>query len=568
MPKTLQVVILSILITILALVQSPAQAASYTFSSVQVVGLQHVEQGTVLSYAGIARGKPMTDADLNDAYQRISHSGLFQSVELRPEGSKLVITVKEFPIINVINFEGNKRLKSEDLAKFIKSQSRKVYSPAQAEADAATITEAYRANKRYAVIVTPKIIPRSDNRVDLAFVIQEGKPVYVDRLSFVGNRAFSDGRLRQVLATKQAGFLRSFITNDSYSPDRIDQDKQLLSDFYLSRGYIDFRVLDASSQIDSERNGFYLTFSVSEGQSYTIANSYASTDLKDVDLKALQSKIQIRPGTTYSPTIVDTTVTRMENEAVRLGYNFVRVTPKIIRDDKNLALAINFVVDRGPKVFVERIDIEGNSTTQDRVIRRQFRTSEGDPFNPREIKAASDRIKALGFFKDVQVDTKAGSAPDKAVVDVNVTEQSTGSLSFGGSYGVGSGFGIVVGFSESNFLGRGQLLSLDLNTTKDNSNSAFTFVEPALLGRDLKFAVTGHATITTHNYANYDTHVLGLSPSIEFPVSPMGRLELRYSLSRASVKNVDANASTIIQREAGGAYDQRAWLYLQFLYQP
>ncbi len=530
----------------------PAFAASYTFNAVQVQGVQRIEPGTVLSYAAIPRGKPVSDGDLNDAYQRIVNSGLFESVQMEPQGSKLVIVVKEFPTINVINFEGNKRLKSEDLAKLVKSQSRRVYSPSLAEQDAATITEAYRQNKRYAVVVTPKIIPRSENRVDLVFDIQEGNTVEVQRLSFVGNQAFSDHRLREVLATKQAGFLHGFFQDNTFVPDRLEQDKQLLTDFYHSRGYIDFRILDANAQIERSRKGFFLTFMISEGQPYTIEQATASTTLPDVDLKEFGAQIHIKPGATYSPTTIEDAVTRMETLATRKGLNFIRVTPKITRDDANLGVKVDFVIDRGPKLFVERIDIEGNATTQDRVIRRQFHISEGDPFNPREIKAASDRIKALGYFKDVQVNSQQGDSPDQVVVNVNVQEQPTGTLSIGGTYGVSTGFGVVLGFSEQNFLGRGQQVSADINTSSSDRASSFSFVDPALFGRDLAFKLNGGYTTSTHSYANYDTRLINLTPAIEFPVSERGRLELRYSIGRNTVKNIDTTASPIIHAEGSG----------------
>jgi outer membrane protein insertion porin family len=540
-------------IALAALIAAPAaQAASYTFSAVQVDGLQRIETGTVLTYAAIPKGKPISDGDLNDAYQRIVNSGLFETVEMQPSGSRLVIKVKEFPTINVINFEGNKRLKSEDLAKLLKSQSRRVYSPSVAEADAATITEAYRQTKRYAAIVTAKIIPRSENRVDLVFDIQEGGTVEVQRLSFIGNRTFSDHRLREVLATKQVGLLHQFFADNTFVPDRLAQDEQQLTDFYHSRGFIDFRLLDANAQIDRQRNGFFLTFMIEEGQPYSFAKTYATTELKDIDLKDFQAQIRIRPGVTYTPTIIDDTVTRMENEAIRKGLNFIRVTPKIIRDDKNLALDVNFVVDRGPKVFIERIDIEGNATTQDRVIRRQFHAVEGDPFNPREIKAASDRIKALGYFKDVQVNPQQGSTADQAIVNVTVQEQPTGTLAIGGTYGVSTGFGIALSFSEANFLGRGQSVSADINTTSSDRSSSFSFIEPALFGRDLAFKLNGGYTTTTHSYSTYDTRLVSFSPAIEFPVSERGRLELRYSIGRNMLKNFDATTSTIITSEGAG----------------
>lgn len=544
--------ILAILaVSMLWVLQAPAaRAADYSFSRIKVEGLQRIDASSVKTYAAIPLNKTISDADLNAAYQRISDSGLFQTVTLTPEGSTLVIAVKEFPTINVINFEGNKRIKSDQLAKIIKSQSRRVYSPAQAEADAAAITEAYRQTKRFAAEVTPQIIPRSQNRVDLVFKIDEGQTVEVQRLTIIGNHAFSTHRLRQVLSTKQAGLLHFLFTNNTFSENRLEQDRKALTEFYHSRGYIDFRILNASAQLDRQRNGFFLTFMIQEGQKYHFEKATASTALKGIDLKAFQSQIRISKGETYSPNAIDATALRMQNLAARQGLNFIRITPKITRDDRNLAVNVDFVIDRGPKMFIQRIDIEGNSTTLDRVIRQQFHQSEGDPLNPRELKAAENRIKALGYFKSVQVTTKQGSAPDEAIVNVNVVEQPTGSLSIGGTYGVSTGFGVALSFNEANFLGRGQHVGVSINTTSSDRNSSISFDEPALFGRNLDLGINGGYVTATHSYTTYDTRILSFSPSLTFPISARGRLQLRYDAERRVLHNIDSDTSAIIQSES------------------
>ncbi|MFC2967614.1 outer membrane protein assembly factor BamA [Acidimangrovimonas pyrenivorans] len=530
-----------------------AQAQDYRFTAVRVEGNQRIEPGTILSYAGIKRGATISGADLNDAYQRIAQSGLFQQVDLVPQGNTLVIKVKEYPIINVINFEGNKRYKDDQLAKVIKSQSRKVYSPAQAEADAATLTDFYRANSRYAARITPKIIHRSDNRVDLVFEIQEGRITEIHRVSFIGNRAYSDRRLRQVIETKQAGLLHQLISKDSYLAERLTQDKQKLKDFYLSRGYIDFQVLDVTSSMARNRNSFFLTFKVQEGLSYRFGKITAASEVHGLDAKDFQAALRIKPGQTYSPTIVQYNVERLENLALAKGLNFIRVEPRVARNDRNQTLDIAFTLVKGPRLFVQRIDIQGNNTTLDRVIRRQFHTVEGDPFNPRAIRAASDRIKALGFFSDVQVTTKPGTAKDQVIIDTNVTEQPTGSLSFGVSYGVDAGAGVALSFSESNFLGRGQSLKASINSGVDNATSSITFVEPALLGRDLQFSFGAQYATSSYNNNYYDTKTISVTPGIEFPISENGRLGLHYRIAQDKMSNVDNGVATpsILTNEVG-----------------
>lgn len=509
-----------------------AQAQSYRFDQVVIEGNERIEPATILNYAGIGRGQVISAGVLNDAYQRLQGSGLFEEVELIPAGNTLRIRVQEYPTINIINFEGNARLKDEVLAELVQSQPRRVYSPATAEADANRIAEAYAESGRLAARVTPKVIRRDGNRVDLAFEIREGSVTEVERVSFTGNRAFSDRRLRQVIETKQAGVFRRIIQSDTYVAGRIDFDRQLLTDFYRSRGYIDAQVTGVASEMARERDGFFVTFNVREGQQFRFNNVTTVSEVAGVDVADFAPLAKIRSGTVYSPSAVDLAITRMEGLALRKGLNFVRVEPRITRNDRNQTLDLELALTRGPRVFVERIDIEGNTTTLDRVIRRQFRTVEGDPFNPREIRNASERIRALGFFSNAAVDARQGSSAEQVVVDVNVEEQPTGSLSFGASYGVSSGFGVNVAVSEANFLGRGQFVSVQIGTTSDNQQSSFTFVEPFFLSRDLRFRFSGYYNTSENDNSDYSTRFAGISPSIDFPVSENGRLELRYKLSK------------------------------------
>lgn len=528
---------------------TPALAQSYSFSNVTIEGNSSIEQATILKYVGIGRGKSVSGADLNDAYQRLVNSGLFESVELVHQGNTLVVKVVELPIINVINFEGNKRLKDDALAKIIKSQSRRVYSPSLAEADAAALAEAYRVQGRIAASVDPRIIRRDGNRVDLVFEITEGRTVEIERLSFVGNRAFSDRRLRQILETKQAGLLRTFIKRDTFVAERLDLDKQLLRDFYQSRGYIDVQILDATSEVSRQRDAFFVTFSIKEGQSFNVGKISTISEVEGVDAPEFEAVQKIRGGQTYTPSLIENNITRMENLALRKGLNFVQVEPRVTRNERDGTVDIQFALVRGQKIFVERIDIEGNTTTLDQVVRRQFRTAEGDPLNPREIRKAAERIRALGFFSDAQVDTAPGANGDQTVVKVDVTEQPTGSLSLGASYSVSSGVGLNVGLSESNFLGRGQAVSLNIQSGTSSTDSNISFTEPAFLGRDLKFSVSAGYRKTSNDNSNYDTRVMSVSPSIEFPISELGRVQLRYKLAQTELTNVSTSSSTILQRE-------------------
>ncbi|PLL13751.1 outer membrane protein assembly factor BamA [Tabrizicola sp. TH137] len=530
---------------------SAAQAQTYSFSSVTVEGNQAIEPQTILAYAGIGRGETVSAARLNDAYQNIVNSGLFESVELVPQGSTLLIRVVEYPMINIVNFEGNARLKDEELAEIAKSRGRLVYSPSQAEEDAAAIADAYRVRGRIAATVDPRIIRRDGNRVDLVFEITEGRVAEIERLSFVGNRAFTDRRLRQVLETKQAGLLRSIIQRDTFVAERLELDKQLLRDFYLARGYADVQVLDATSDVARERDAFFVTFTIREGQQFRIGEVSTVSEIEGVDAAEFAAVQRIRRGETWSPALIDNNIARMENLALRKGLTFVRVDPRITRDERGGILDVEFAIVRGERIFVERIDIEGNTTTLDQVVRRQFRTVEGDPLNAREIRQAAERIRALGFFADAQVNAEPGSTPDQVVVNVDVEEQPTGSLTFGASYGVSTGVGFNVGLSEQNFLGRGQALGVSLTSGTDTSEGSFSFAEPAFLGRDvtLKFAAS-YRESDNENSTTYDTRVGRLSPALEFPLGELSRLEVRYTYKDSKISDVPAGASNIIVQEA------------------
>ncbi|MGZ2257796.1 outer membrane protein assembly factor BamA [Roseobacter sp. A03A-229] len=515
--------------------QTPVQAQQFTLSNITVDGNLRVGDAAILTRAGIAPGQTVSAAELNAALQRLVESGLFEDVDFAPSGTSLRITVVEFPTINRISFEGNRRIDDDALAAAINSNERRVFNPAQAERDAELIADAYAIEGRLSARVTPTIIRRSDNRVDLVFEIFEGDNIEIERLSFVGNREFSDRRLRRVLDTKQAGFFRAFVRADSLIEDRIEFDRQLLRDFYLSRGYIDFRVNSVNAQLTEERDGYFLVFNVQEGQRFRFGEITVTSNVPGADSDVYLDIAKIRPGVIYSPTLIENDIARMERQALRDGVDFLRVEPRVTRDDRNLALNIEYVLTRGPRVFVERIDIEGNTTTLDQVIRRQFRSVEGDPFNPREIREAAERIRALGYFETAEVNAREGSTPDQVVVDVDVEEAPTGSFSFGASFSNNDGLGFAIRFAEENFLGRGQRLSISVSTAEDSERYGINFQEPAFLGRDLTFGLRADLANTDSSFTTYDTERILLQPSLTFPVGDNTRLQLRYTIEQSEM---------------------------------
>ena len=526
-----------------------AKAQQYRFSSIDVVGNLRIESSTIRSYAGISTAQSLSASDLNAAYQSIASSGLFEEVEIVPNGARLVIKVKEFPTINRVAFEGNSRLKDEVLAGLVKSQTRRVFNPTEVEQDRAVIAEAYANSGRLAAKVNPKFIRLSDNRVDLVFEIFEGGLVEIERISFVGNRAYSDRKLRSVLETKQAGLLRTFIQRDTFVEDRIEFDKQVLSDFYKSRGYADFRINSVNAEISQERDAYFITFNIREGQKFSVGQIDVTTDLSGIDSKAFARAGKVRTGQTYSPLAIENDITRMERFANQEGLEFLRITPRISRNDASLSLDVNYVIERGPRIFVERIDIEGNTATLDRVIRRQFRIVEGDPFNPSEIRASARRIRALGFFSNADVTSREGSNPEQVVVDVKVEEAPTGSLSFGASYSTAAGAGGLVEYSERNFLGRGQALSLKMTAGTGNQTYSFDFTEPAFLYNDLSLSLLTSYAETQRQFSQYNTSALKIRPQLSFPLSEQTRLGVRYQYTESKLSNASLSTGAVIGEE-------------------
>ncbi|WP_051108225.1 outer membrane protein assembly factor BamA [Yoonia vestfoldensis] len=526
-----------------------AGAQGFAFNTVTIEGNQRIADGTILTVAGISAGAALSAAELNDAAQRIRDSGLFETVDVVPQGGTLLIRVVEFPTINRISIEGNSRIRDAQLLPLLQSEPRRVFNPVQAEADTNAITQVYASQGRINAVVTPRIIRLADNRVDLVFEVTESGVTEIERISFLGNRTYSAERLRRVLDTKQAGLLRALVTRDTFSPDRVAQDRQLLTDFYRSRGFADFEVLNVDVALTPERDAYLVTFNVREGQRFSFGNVTVSSAIPGVDPAPFQEAIRTRPGAVYSPVPIETDITRLERLAVQRNVNFVQVEPRITRNDRALTLDLEYVLVEGPRVFVERIDIQGNSTTLDRVIRNQVRVVEGDPFNPREIRDSARRIRGLGFFQNANVDTRQGSSANQVIVDVEVTEGPTGSLSFGANYNTDTGLGLIAAYGQSNFQGRGQRLDFDISTAQTNQRFSFSFSEPQLLGRDLRGGIELSYGQTDNENARYDTRSFRLSPSLAFPVSDNGRLSVFYALNYTDLSNVADTASPILQAE-------------------
>jgi outer membrane protein insertion porin family len=522
---------------------APAAAQSYRFDSIVVEGNRQIEAEAIAGFARIPRTRPVSAAELNAAYQRVVATGFFRSVDFVPQGSRLVIRVQEYPLIGAVAIEGNRRIRDEELREVIRSRPGGVYSPNQAEADANAIAELYAGRGRLAARVTPRIIERPTGRVDLVFEVIEGRVVEIARISFVGNRSFSERRLRNAIASAQAGRLSTLFQVDNYNEARIARDRQVLQDFYRSRGFIDAEVTAATTEVTRERDAAFVTFTIREGRQYRFGTVTVESELDGVDPAPYRAALSNRTGALFTPQALESLIQQAEAVGSRAGERFLRAEPRLSRNERDGTIDVVLALVRGPRTFIERIDIQGNTTTEDQVIRRQFDIAEGDPLNPREIREAAARIEALGYFSDVRVNPVPGSAPDQVVVDVQVEETTTGSLGFGVSYGVNEGIGANVSYNEANFLGRGQQLSFTLTTIPSARTYDLSFTEPAFLGRDLALGLRlGLVSTTASDIARFGSKVLQFSPSLTFPVSEYGRLTLRGQIMRDQITVTDPPA--------------------------
>src|SRR5215813_10471945 len=496
-----------------------AYAQGPTVGSIIVQGNQRVEAETIRSYFRPGPGGQLDAFQIDEGVKTLISTGLFQDVRPTIQGGRLIITVIENPVINRIAFEGNKKVKDEQLKSEIQSKERGTLSRPVVQADTARIVEVYRRSGRFDVHVEPKIIELPNNRVDLVFEITEGAKTGVKLIQFVGNRAYSSYRLKDVIKTSETGLpILAFLqTGDIYDPDRIEADRELLRRFYLKHGYIDVRIVSAVAEYDPDRRGFVVTFTIEEGEQYRVGSVDAQSTIRSLDPSLLRGKLRAYPGDVYNAEAVEKTVEDMTIEAARLGYAFASVRPSATRDAQTRTVNLTFTVTEGQRVYIERINIRGNTRTRDYVIRREFDLLEGDAYNRALVNRAERRIKNLSYFKSVKITTEPGSAPDRVILNVDVEEQSTGEFSVSGGYSTADGFIGEVSVAERNLLGRGLFGRISVQYGQYTRGAQFSFVDPyflgyrVALGLDLFYKQQNPTT-----YVSYQTTTAGFGGRLGF----------------------------------------------------
>ncbi len=478
---------------------APAQAAPpaaveapqpVIIQQIAVAGSQRLEPETILSYIRLRPGQPFTDAAADQALKDLYATELFADVQIRNDAGNVVITVKENPVINRIVLEGNKRIKEDKITPEIKLAPRQIFTRSKVRADVARIIELYKRQGRFAATVEPKMVELDQNRVDIVFEINEGPKSKVRQINILGNEVFDDGDLRGEMITKQARMFRFFSSKTSYDPDRMAFDQQKLRQFYLTQGYADFRVVSAVAELTPDKKDFIITYVVEEGKRYKFGDIKVDSQLRDFDGDTLAKNLPMKPGDWYNAKQVEDTVDRLNETAGLFGYAFADIRPDYVRDKDNLTMSLTFRIAEAPRVYVERIDVNGNTLTRDKVVRREFRLSEGDAFNSLQVKRTTNRIKSLGYFQEkFEVEQKPGSAPDRIILEANVEEKPTGSLQLSAGFSSLESFIISGSVEQRNFRGMGQTASLSLSYSKYSKSAQVSFTEPYLFDKNISAGV-------------------------------------------------------------------------------
>jgi outer membrane protein insertion porin family len=522
--------------TTLAVGLVSSSAAAQTVSSIAVEGNRRVESDTIRSYFKPGPGGALDAGRIDDGLKALIETGLFQDVKINRSGRGITVTVIENPVIGRIAFEGNKKVKDEQLSAEIQSKPRGTLSRPMVQSDAQRIAEIYRHSGRYDVHVTPEIIEQPNNRVDLVFTITEGGKTGVKSIEFIGNVAYSSYRLKDIIKTHESNLLSFLGGNDVYDPDRVEADRDLIRRFYLKHGFADVQVVAALTEYDPERKGFMVTFKIEEGQQYRVGSVDFQSGIPTLDGNALRSYSRVSVGSLYNVEAVEKSVEEMQIEASRRGHAFAIVRPRGDRNFDAHTVSVVFSIEEGPRTYIERINVRGNTRTRDYVIRREFDISEGDAYNRALVDRAERRLKNLDFFKSVKITAEPGSSSDRVVLVVDLEEKSTGDFSVSGGYSTTDGALAEVSVSERNFLGRGLFAKASVTYGQFARGYSLSFVEPYLLDYRVALGLDLYQREQlANNFISYTTKTLGFSPRLGFQLREDLSLQLRYSIYQQEI---------------------------------
>lgn len=532
----------------------PDVAAAQAIRDIRVVGNQRLTAETVRSYLQFSTGDNYDAGKVDRSLKALFGTGLFADVRIDRDGNGVVVNVVENPVVAQVAFEGNSELDKDTLLAEVQLKPRTVYTRSRALSDVQRILDVYRRRGLYAASVEPKLIELDQNRVNVVFEINEGKTTKVKSISFIGNRAFTDGQLRDIISTSQAGWFDFLKSNTVYDPDRLSLDREMLRQYYLKNGYADMRVVAANAELERDGSGFIITFSIDEGELYRFGDVRIDSKLANLPTETLRSDISTQPGAYFNASDLEKTVERLTLVVSERGYPFVRVRPETDRQPDRRLIQVTYFIEEGPRVYIERINISGNIRTKDHVIRREFRLAEGDAFNPAMVDRAKRRLQALGFFKTVDIKRRPGFAPDRVILDVDLVEQPTGELSFGAGFSTTEGVIGDVSFTERNLFGNGQFLRLKVGGSQTRQQVDLSFTEPRFLDRNLAAGFDlFYKDVNQTSTSSYKSRKEGGSVRLGFPLSDNLWLNTAYTLSYDDIYYVDEATASRAIRDAKGA---------------
>ncbi len=531
------------------LVAGTSAAFAATVSRIEVRGNQRVDDQTIINYTGIQPGQNASAADVDAAVKALYGTGLFSDVSVVQRGGTLVVEVSEYATVNAVIFRGNKKAKDDKLAAAVQLQPRGTFSQAALEQDVEAIRRAYSSIGRADVVITPQVTEVGNGRVNVVYDIDEGDRTKITRIEFIGNDAYSDRRLRDVISTKQSNILSFLFRNDVYDDNRLRADEEALRRFYYNRGYADFQIVSSDGVLNDTANEYVVTFTVEEGERYRFGDISIDSTIAGVTGEDLYRYVETDQGDTYSAKDVEDSIIGLAEAMAGKGYAFAQVNPRGDRDIANRTISVVYTIDQGPRTYVQRIEIHGNERTRDYVIRREFDIAEGDPFNQVLVQRAKRRLEKLDFFETVNISTASGSEPDQVVLIVDVVEKSTGEFTVGGGYSTGgdnAGPSVELSVSERNFLGRGQYVRLAGSGGKNNRNYQVSFTEPYFLGR--RISAGFDLFRSTVDYDDYDTATTGGTVRFGLPITEALSAQLAYTYK---VDEYDLNDCSITNTSTG-----------------
>ncbi len=532
-------------------------ARAENISSIVVKGNERISQGAVLNYLGIKPGGNASQAALNRGLKRLYDTGFFSDITLSTTNETLTVLLEENPSVNQVAFEGNTAIDTADLEKEITLTSRGIYTKPRVQADLKRLLDVYRRNGRYSAEIQPKIIPLSQNRVNLVYEIHEGLAAKIRKISFIGNKAFDAADLREAMSSAESRWYAFLTSSDQYDPDRLRYDQELLRKFYNANGFADFKVKSAIAELSPTRDAFYLTFTIEEGPRYEFGKIDVASSLPEKVTKFDEKTILSETGDLYNATDIDDTIDRMIAQLGDRGYAFVDIFPRLKRtppknEEENGTIDLTYDIKEGPRVYVERINIQGNQRTLDEVIRREFRLAEGDAYSRSKLERTEQRLNNLGFFETVAIKENQGSSPDKTDINVEVAERSTGEISLGAGFSNVDGPLADIGMRERNFLGRGQDVRARVLFSGRRQQYDLGFTEPYFLGRDIDAGIDLYkSTFELQREASFDRDTTGGRLRLGYQLSEHWRHSMRYGYDSINISNVDINASRFIRDQQG-----------------